>query len=155
MELLELHSLGILQQCSNLIFFKIILIDYNANITKIIHIFFKITLTKVSDANVYIYKQFYISFKIILNKKFLAFESTRLVLSWINLLQMGKFAKAQILGWKLGRKVKLKVTGAQPEIFRGKTGFLEQKHFDKHFMHEIRKNGSAGETFLVFSSRYS
>ena len=32
---------------------------------------------------------------------------------------MGKFAKTQILGWKLGWKVKLKVTGAQPGIFLG------------------------------------
>ena len=68
---------------------------------------------------------------------------------------MGKFAKTQILGWKLGWKVKLKVTGAQPEIFQGRTGFLEQKHCDKHFMHDIQKKGSAGENFLVFSSRYS
>ena len=68
---------------------------------------------------------------------------------------MGKFAKTQILGWKLGRKVKLKVTGAQPGIFQGRTGFLEQKHFDKHFMHDIQKKGSVGKTFPVFSSRYS
>ena len=69
---------------------------------------------------------------------------------------MGKFAKTQILGWKLGWKVKLKVTGGQPEIFQGRTGFLEQKHLDKHFMHDIQKKGSsAGKNFLVFSSRYS
>ena len=68
---------------------------------------------------------------------------------------MGKFAKTQILGWKLGWKVKLKVTGAQPEIFQGRTGFLEQKHFDKHFMHDIQKKGSAGKKCLAFSSRYS
>ena len=37
--------------------------------------------SKVSNANVYMYKQFYISFKIILNKKFLVFENTRLLLS--------------------------------------------------------------------------
>ena len=35
-----------------------------------IYIFFKVKLTKVSDANIYMYKQFYISFKIILNKRF-------------------------------------------------------------------------------------
>ena len=68
---------------------------------------------------------------------------------------MGKFAKIQILGWKLGWKIKLKVAGAQPEIFRSRTGFLEQKHFDKHFMYDIQKKGSAGENVLVFSSRYS
>ena len=54
--------------------------DYNANITKIIHIFFKLALTKVSNANVYMYKQFYICFKIIRNKKFLVYENTSLIL---------------------------------------------------------------------------
>ena len=68
---------------------------------------------------------------------------------------MRKFAKTQMLGRKLGRKVKLKVTDAQPGIFQGRTGFLEQKHFDKYFMHDIQKKGSAGKNFLVFSSRYS
>ena len=55
--------------------------DYNANITKNNTYFFKITLTKVSNANAYMYKQFYISFKIILNKKLLVFEKARLILS--------------------------------------------------------------------------
>ena len=32
------------------------------------YIFFKITLIKVCNANIYMYKQFYLSFKIILNK---------------------------------------------------------------------------------------
>ena len=52
-------------------------------------------------------------------------------------------------------KVKLKVTGAQSGIFWGRTGFSEQKHFDKHFMHNIQKKSSAGKNFFVFSSRYS
>ena len=39
-----------------------------------IYIFFKVKLTKVSDANIYMHKQFYISFKIILNKRFLVFK---------------------------------------------------------------------------------
>ena len=68
---------------------------------------------------------------------------------------MGKFAKTQILGWKLEWKVKLKVAGAKPGIFGGRTGFLKQKHFDKHFMYNIQKKSSAGKNFLVFSSRYS
>ena len=46
-------------------------------------------------------------------------------------------------------KNKLKVTGAQPGIFRGQN-FSEQGNFDKHFMHEIQKKGSAGKNFLVF-----
>ena len=68
---------------------------------------------------------------------------------------MGKFAKTQIIGWKLGWKVVLKVTGTQPGIFPGRTGFFENKHFDKHFMHDIQKKGSAGKDFLVFSPIYS
>ena len=51
--------------------------------------------------------------------------------------------------------MKLKVTSAQPGIFQGRTGFLEQKDFDKHFMHIIQKKVPAGKHFLVFSSRYS
>ena len=51
---------------------------------------------------------------------------------------MRKFAKTQILEWKFGWKVKLKCTGPQPRIFEGRTGFFEQKLFDKHFMHGIQ-----------------
>ena len=52
-------------------------------------------------------------------------------------------------------KVELKVTGAQPRTFWGRTGFLELGHFDKHFMHDIQKKGSEGKNVLVFSPRYS
>ena len=54
-------------------------------------IFFKITLTKVSNANIYMYKQFYISFKIILNNRFLVFKIQGLYCpelifcKWVNL----------------------------------------------------------------------
>ena len=68
---------------------------------------------------------------------------------------MGKFAKIQIIGWKLGSKVVLKVTGRQPGIFPGRTGFFKNKHFDKHFIHDIQKKGSAGKDFLDFSPIYS
>ena len=44
----------------------------------------------------------------------------------------------------------MKVTDAQPRIFRGKTGFLEERHFDKNFMHDIEKKGSAGKIFMFF-----
>ena len=56
-----------------------------------IYIFFKITLTKVSNANIYIHKQFYISFKIILNNRFLVFKIQGLYChelffcKWVNL----------------------------------------------------------------------
>ena len=56
-----------------------------------IYIFFKITLTKVPNANIYTNKQFYISFKIILNNRFLFFEIQGLYCQklifckWVNL----------------------------------------------------------------------
>ena len=68
---------------------------------------------------------------------------------------MGKFAKTQILGWKLVWKVKSKDTGAQLGLFQGRTGFLEYENFDKHFMHGIQKKGSTVKNFLFFSSRCS
>ena len=67
--------------------------DYNVNIykQKIIYIFFKIALTKVSNANIYIYRQFDNSSKIIINKKFLVFKTQGLCCQelifckWVNL----------------------------------------------------------------------
>ena len=71
--------------------------DYNASIYKQINIYYKniykIPLTKVSNANIYKYKQFDISYKIkiILRKKFLAFKTQglychELIFSkWVNL----------------------------------------------------------------------
>ena len=38
--------------------------------------------------------------------------------------------------------------------FSGQDKFLQQKHFDKHFMHDIQKKGSAGKILLIFYSRY-
>ena len=38
-------------------------------------IFINITLTKISNTNIYMYKQFYISFKIVLKKRFLVFKT--------------------------------------------------------------------------------
>ena len=49
---------------------------------------------------------------------------------------MGKTAKTQILVRKLGWKVRMWLTGAQPGIFCAKTDFLEYGHFDKHFMYD-------------------
>ena len=66
--------------------------DYNANITKNnTYLLQNNANNKVSNANVYMYKQFYISFKIILNKKFLVFEKKGLCCheliycKWVNL----------------------------------------------------------------------
>ena len=55
-----------------------------------------------------------------------------------------KFATTQILRLKSGLKVKMKVTGGPPAIFRGGRDLLEYRHFDKHFMCSIQKKGSAG-----------
>ena len=57
LELLKLYPLGILQQ------------------RKDNFIFFKTILAKVSNENVYIYRQFDISFNSILNKRFLVFKN--------------------------------------------------------------------------------
>ena len=49
----------------------------------------------------------------------------RLILSLINFLWISKNAKTKLFGWKLGWKVRMRVTGAQPGIFWDRTGFLE------------------------------
>ena len=59
---------------------------------------------------------------------------------------MGEFATTQILGWKLGWKVRMRGTDAQPGNFRDRSGFLEYGHFDKHFMYDIQKKH--GKIFL-------
>ena len=43
---------------------------------------------------------------------------------------------------------------AQPEIFQGRGSFVELGHFDKHFVKNTRKKGSAGKSFGLFSPRY-
>ena len=48
-----------------------------------------------------------------------------------------------------------KKTGAQPEIFQGRGGFLELAQFDKLFVKNTRKKGSGGKNFGAFSPRYS
>ena len=47
----------------------------------------------------------------------------------------------------------MRVTSAQPRIFWGRTGFLEQGRFDKHFMYDIQKKGSAGKNIRDFFSK--
>ena len=88
-------------------------------ITKNYIYFLQDTLTKVSIANGYMHKQFYISFKITLNKRFLVFKTQGLycheLIYWKKL--MSEFAKTQILIWKLIWTVKLKVTGAHQGFF--------------------------------------
>ena len=44
--------------------------------------------------------------------------------------------------------------GVQPEIFQGRGGFVELRHFDNHFVKNTRKKGPAGKNFGVFSPRY-
>ena len=45
-------------------------------------------------------------------------------------------------------------TGAQPEIFQGRGGFVELGHFDKLFVKNTKKS-PAEKNFGAFSSRYS
>ena len=76
---------------------------------KIIYIFFKITLTKVFNA--YIYNILHL----------LQNNTEKMILGFQNARYYDEKpkAKTKILWWKLGWKVKLKVTGAQPGIFWG------------------------------------
>ena len=46
-------------------------------------------------------------------------------------------------------------SGAQPEIFQGKGGFVKLEDFDKHFIKKSRKKVPHEENFGVFSLRYS
>ena len=39
------------------------------------------------------------------------------------------------------------MTGAQPEIFQGRGGFVELGRFDKLFVKNTRKKGPAGKIF--------
>ena len=44
-------------------------------------------------------------------------------------------------------------SGAQPEIFQGREGFVELGHFNKHFL-KNKEKGSTGEHLVVFPPRY-
>ena len=46
-------------------------------------------------------------------------------------------------------------TGAQPEIFPDRGGFVKLGHFNKHFVKNSRKKRLRRENFGVFSPRYS
>ena len=56
-------------------------------------------------------------------QKILGFQNTRLILNQISV--NAKFAKTQILRLKSGLKVKMKVIGGPPAIFRGGRDLLE------------------------------
>ena len=43
----------------------------------------------------------------------------------------------------------------QSEIFQGRVGLGESEHFNKQFVNNLRTKGPAGESFGVFSPRYS
>ena len=48
----------------------------------------------------------------------------------------------------------MRVTGEKPGIFWDRTGFQEQGHFDKHFMHNMQNKGSEGKNVRTLSPRY-
>ena len=41
-------------------------------------------------------------------------------------------------------------SGAQPEIFQGRGGFVKLRHFDKHFVKNSSKEGPAGKISEFF-----
>ena len=43
-------------------------------------------------------------------------------------------------------------TGAQPEIFQGRGGFVNLGHFDKYFIKKSRKKAPQGKILEVFFS---
>ena len=47
------------------------------------------------------------------------------------------------------------ISGAQPEIFQGRGGFVESRHFDKYFVKKYKKKRPRREKFGSFSPRYS
>ena len=91
------------------------------------NIFFKITLTKVHNANIYIYKHFYISVETILNKRFLVFKTQYLYCHELIFCKQVNLQKKDIR-MKVRCKFRVSVTGAQLRIFRDRAGFLEQCH---------------------------
>ena len=42
------------------------------------------------------------------------------------------------------------MTGAQPEIFQGRGGFVELGHFNKHFVKNTIKNAPQGKIMELF-----
>ena len=104
------------------------------------------TLTKVSNANIYKYKQFDISckIKIILRKKFLVFKTQGL---YCHELIFSKWVNLQKPIYQDESR-----TRSQDESYRVTT--RKQGHFDKHVMHDIQKKGSTGKNFRIFSPRH-
>lgn len=45
------------------------------------------------------------------------------------------------------------ITGAQPESFKDREGFVKSGHFDQHFVKNLKKKEPAGENFGVSPPR--
>ena len=45
-------------------------------------------------------------------------------------------------------------SGAQPDIFQGRGSFVELRHFDKYFIKNTRKKGSAGKNSGFFTGTF-
>ena len=117
-------------------------------INKIIYIFFKITLIKVSNANVYICKQFYTFFKIILNKRCLVFKTQGLCYHELIFCKQVNLQKPRYQDGSQDESYKRQIRNL------GRIGFLEQGHFDKHFMYERHtKEGLRRKTCSCFFSK--
>ena len=66
---------------------------------------------------------------------------------------MGKFAKSQIIEWKVGWKVRMRATGAQLEILGGRTGFLNRGNSINTSCVTYKRRASQRKVFGFFSSK--
>ena len=65
-------------------------------------------------------------------------------------LRLGEIYFDGQLSGKILREANIQNEGAQPEIFQGIGGFVKLGHFDKHFVKNSRKKGSAGKISEFF-----
>ena len=119
---------------------------------------FKITLTKASNANVYMDKQFYISFNIILNKRFLIFKTQGLYCheliycKWVN-LQKPRYqdeSQDEMLSWKLQAHNQGFFVAGQVSWNRNTLIKTSCTSCTLIKTSALQKKGSAGKNFLVF-----
>ena len=65
-------------------------------------------------------------------------------------LRSGKRFSVQFVRLLSGLSVLQCTTGAQPDIFHGRGGFVKLERFDKHFIKKSRKNAPQENIFGVF-----
>ena len=65
-------------------------------------------------------------------------------------LRSGKRFSVQFVRLLSGLSVLQCTTGAQPDIFHGRGGFVKLEHFDKHFIKKSRKTAPQGKILEFF-----